>query len=584
MSTPARVRGVRAPARARPRRALQVLRGRRRRHQLGRGRGRAAAGAPLRRAAARPPGARGGARQRGQPGRREQRADRAQRPLPAARDPPGARERGALARTRSTRSRRTAPGTTLGDPIEAQALLATYGQERPRGPPAVAGLDQVEHRPYAGGGGRGGRDQDGDGDAPRRAAADAARRSSPPAGGLVGRRGVAAERGGAVAGATAQPRRAGGLLVRGERHQRARDPRGGRRPLRRQRAASRRGDGDCGTADGAPDGGPARGGSACRWRRSRRASEAALRGAGRAPARRLSTAACRGAPSSCDVGFSLAGRSAFEHRAVVVGGERERAAGGARRVGRGRARRPGVVEGVARRWRARAGSCSCSRARARSGRGWRVELLDCSRGVRGSGCGSAARRLAPLCRIGRWRMCCGACDGAPGLERVDVVQPVLFAVMVSLAELWRACGVRPDAVVGHSQGEIAAACVAGGLSLEDAARVVALRSRALVALGGSGWDGVGARSGWRSCVERVERLGRADRVAAVNGPRSVVVSGEVAGAGGAAGGVRGGGCEGAADRGRLCGALGAGRGDPGGAAGGLRRSRRVRARCRSTRP
>src|ERR1700730_19069161 len=57
---------------------------------------------------------------------------------------------------------------------------------------------------------------------------------------------------------------------------------------------------------------------------------------------------------------------------------------------------------------------------------------------------------------------------APKLERVDVVQPALFAVAVSLAELWRACGVQADAVVGHSQGEIAAAHVAGARSLGDA--------------------------------------------------------------------------------------------------------------------
>ncbi|MEK7051848.1 acyltransferase domain-containing protein, partial [Mycobacterium ulcerans] len=48
---------------------------------------------------------------------------------------------------------------------------------------------------------------------------------------------------------------------------------------------------------------------------------------------------------------------------------------------------------------------------------------------------------------------------APSLERVDVVQPVLFSVMVSLAALWRWAGITPDAVIGHSQGEIAAAHV-----------------------------------------------------------------------------------------------------------------------------
>ena len=87
-------------------------------------------------------------------------------------------------------------------------------------------------------------------------------------------------------------------------------------------------------------------------------------------------------------------------------------------------------------------------------------------------------------------------DGAPGFERVDVVQPVLFAVMVSLAGLWRSCGVSPSVVVGHSQGEIAAAYVAGGLSLAGCCAVVALRSRALLGLvGRGGMVSVAARVG-----------------------------------------------------------------------------------------
>src|SRR5205807_3627132 len=118
--------------------------------------------------------------------------------------------------------------------------------------------------------------------------------------------------------------------------------------------------------------------------------------------------------------------------------------------------------------------------------------------------------------------------GAPSLERVDVVQPALFAVMVSLAALWRSYGVEPAAVVGHSQGEIAAACVAGGLSLEDAARVVALRSQAIRdELAGKG----GMVSVALPAAEVTERIGRfGDRiaVAAVNGPSSTVVAGEPA--------------------------------------------------------
>ncbi|MBV9312839.1 MAG: SDR family NAD(P)-dependent oxidoreductase, partial [Pseudonocardia sp.] len=114
------------------------------------------------------------------------------------------------------------------------------------------------------------------------------------------------------------------------------------------------------------------------------------------------------------------------------------------------------------------------------------------------------------------------------LQRADVVQPVLWAVMVSLAAVWGSVGVVPDVVVGHSQGEIAAAVVAGGLSLEGGARVVAVRSRVIgrVLAGRGGMVSVSA-----SRVEVEGWLGPWAEwlsVAAVNGPGSVVVSGEMA--------------------------------------------------------
>ncbi|WP_443034148.1 beta-ketoacyl synthase N-terminal-like domain-containing protein, partial [Streptomyces sp. CA2R106] len=96
-----------------------------------------------------------------------------------------------------------------------------------------------------------------------------------------------------------------------------------------------------------------------------------------------------------------------------------------------------------------------------------------------------------------------------------------------LAAVWEAAGVAPEAVVGHSQGEIAAATVAGMLSLEDGARVVALRSQSLKVLAGAG----GMLSVSRSVgevEERLVRFGDAVALAAVNGPSAVVVSGEPA--------------------------------------------------------
>jgi epothilone polyketide synthase E len=111
------------------------------------------------------------------------------------------------------------------------------------------------------------------------------------------------------------------------------------------------------------------------------------------------------------------------------------------------------------------------------------------------------------------------------LDDVGVVQPVLFAMEVALAALWRSWGVEPDAVIGHSMGEVAAACVSGALSLEEGATVVCRRSAALRRVRGQGE---------MALVELTTREvepaldGFEDRVgiAASNGPRATVLSGE----------------------------------------------------------
>ena len=120
-------------------------------------------------------------------------------------------------------------------------------------------------------------------------------------------------------------------------------------------------------------------------------------------------------------------------------------------------------------------------------------------------------------------------NGAGQSERfddVDVVQPLIFSMSVALVELWRSWGIEPDGVIGHSQGEISAAYVSGALSLEDAARVVCVRSRLV-----RGIDGRGSMAVIDISAEKAELLlapyaGKVT-VAASNSPRSTVLSGEV---------------------------------------------------------
>ncbi|WP_413116312.1 SDR family NAD(P)-dependent oxidoreductase [Streptomyces sp. CY1] len=221
-----------------------------------------------------------------------------------------------------------------------------------------------------------------------------------------------------------------------------------------------------------------------------------------------------------DVGYNLATtRAVLEHRAVVVGNGREELLRGLDALGTGTPTAH-VVRGAA----------------TATGR---VALVFPGQGTQWTGMARELLATEPAFAA-RMAQCAEAvgeyvdwsvldvvrgAEGAPGTDRVDVVQPVLFSIMVSLAEVWRSYGVVPEAVVGHSQGEIAAACVAGALSLNDAARVVVTRSRALRRLCG--------RGGMLSVVAPAAEVSALLRpwdgrlwVAAVNGPAAVAVSGD----------------------------------------------------------
>ncbi|MCQ4198045.1 type I polyketide synthase, partial [Streptomyces parvulus] len=201
-----------------------------------------------------------------------------------------------------------------------------------------------------------------------------------------------------------------------------------------------------------------------------------------------------------DVAFSLAtGRSALEHRSVTLDHI--------------------TVEGVASDSSGRTVLVFPGQGTQWVGMG--RELLDSSP-VFAARLGECAAALEPFVDFDPVEVL----RSGAALERVEVIQPVTWAVMVSLAELWRSVGVVPDAVVGHSQGEIAAAAVSGALSLEDAARVVALRAQ-VIGRELAGLGGMASVSLPRADVEArlVGWEGRLD-VAAVNGPSSTVVAGD----------------------------------------------------------
>ncbi|UXY32455.1 SDR family NAD(P)-dependent oxidoreductase [Streptomyces sp. HUAS TT20] len=244
-------------------------------------------------------------------------------------------------------------------------------------------------------------------------------------------------------------------------------------------------------------------------------SEAALRAQAE---RLLSLTADRAEPSLTDVAFSLATtRAALEHRAAVVGTDRGRIAEGLRALAAG-APAPGVVLG-----RADAGQ---------------VGFLFSGQGSQHIGMGRQLYEAFPVFAEAYDEVCAhldrhlerplrdvafgdnGHEDGEE-LNRTAFTQPALFAHEVAVHRLLESWGVRPDYLAGHSVGEIAAAHVAGALSLEDAAALVTARAALMQALPAGG-----AMIAVQATEDEVlPHLTDDADIAAVNGPRSVVVSG-----------------------------------------------------------
>ncbi len=216
-----------------------------------------------------------------------------------------------------------------------------------------------------------------------------------------------------------------------------------------------------------------------------------------------------------EVGASLAtSRARLPRRAAVLAGERDEAITALEALGRGEPDQL-LAEGVVRSGRL----CLLFPGQGFKWHGLSAELLETSP-VFAAQLEACERAFEPHLDFSLREAIL-----AP-TETVEVIQPTLFAVMISLAELWRANGVRPAAVLGHSQGEIAAACLAGALSLEDAAKVVAVRSRLLVeeltGKGGMGFVQLPAEA----VEELIEPWAGQLSVALVNSPVATVVAGD----------------------------------------------------------